>query len=117
MSDPAELEVILAQLYELLSVRYQPTGNGTDTLRHFYLMRDEDKSATSGIGKVAEAFVFEQGVSVLVWLVAPYGVNVYQTVGDLKEVHGHGGATRLVPADDESAFTMPERIARSRKDK
>lgn len=116
MSKPAELEGLLSKLYELLSQRYQPNEAGTDTLRHFYLMRDEDKSDTSGIGKVAEAFVFEQGVSVLVWLVPPYGVNVYQTVEDLKEVHGHSGATRLVPADDESAFTMPERIARSRRD-
>lgn len=115
MSPPTDIEAVLAQLYQLLSERYQPEENGTDTLRHFYLMRDEDKSGSSGTGRVAEAFVFEDGVTVLRWLVSPYSTATFGSVKDLKSIHGHGGATRLVPANDETTFTMPERMARSRK--
>lgn len=116
MTDPegADLEPVLAQLYQLLSARYAPNENGLDTLRHFYLVRDEDVSGTSGIGKVAEVFVFEVGVAIVVWLVAPYGINIYDSVKHLKEVHGHEGATRMVPADDETALPMSQRIARDR---
>jgi hypothetical protein len=114
-SEEMDLEPVLVQLYQLLAQRYQPNENGTDTLRHFYLVRDEDKTGTSGTGKVAEAFVFEHGEAVLVWLVDPYGIDIYRNVEMLKKVHGHEGATRLVPADDETSFTMPQRIAQSRR--
>jgi hypothetical protein len=114
MTEPDEIEDVLGKLYALLSQRYQPDENGTDTLRHFYLMRDEDKSGSSGTGRVAEAFVFEDGTTVLRWLVKPYSTAMYGSPGELKKIHGHAGATRLVPANDESAFTMDERMAQSR---
>lgn len=100
----------------LSQLNQQPTDdNGTELLRHFYLIRDEDKSGSSGTGRVAEGFVFEDGTTALRWLVEPYSTAVYATPEELKVIHGHQGATRLVPAIDEQPLTMPQRIARSRK--
>lgn len=94
---------------EALARLGKPDENGVEMLRHFYLMRDEDVSGSSGMGKVAEAFVFENGKTVLVWLVAPMSVQVHDSPEALKSIHGHGGRTRLVPAIDEQPMTMAER--------
>lgn len=103
----------------LAQLGQQPAdANGTEWLQHGYLERDDDVSGVSGPGRVAEFFVFGDGTCALRWLVPPFGTTFYASVSDLKQIHGHGGATRLVPAIDEQPLTMAERkeqAGRSRK--
>jgi len=94
---------------EFLTNLTSGSDEGTGLLRHFYLQRDEDASGSSGTGRVAEAFRFEDGWVALHWLVAPFSSTWFVSVDDLKAIHGHGGATRLVAAVDEQPLTMPER--------
>jgi hypothetical protein len=100
----------LAQLYQPPKV----DENGIEMLRHFYLERGEDVSGSSGIGRVAEGFVYEDGHVAVRWLVAPFSFALYESVEDVKEIHGHQGQTRLVPAIDEQPMTMDRRRAQSR---
>lgn len=95
---------------EVLAKIGDPERNGTELLRHFYLMRDEDISGSSGMGKVAEAFVSENSKVALFWLVAPFSTQIYDSVDDLKKIHGHDGRTRLEPATDELLMTREERL-------
>jgi hypothetical protein len=64
--------------------------------RMFDLMRDRDFSGKSGTGRVAEGFVFEDGTVVMRWLSNRASTNIYASVEDVIEVHGHGGATQVV---------------------
>lgn len=88
--------------------------NGIELLRHFYGERDEDVSGTSGTGRVFEAMVFEGGKVVVVWLIEPYSIVIFDSIEDVRKVHGHDGKTRLVAADDELPMTQDRRMAQSR---
>lgn len=63
---------------------------------HFFLERDEDLSGVSGIGRVAEGFVFTDGTVALRWLTAFHSTSVYDSVKDVIEIHGHEGRTKIV---------------------
>jgi len=74
----------------------------------FELHRDADVSGVSGTGKVAEGAIFSDGEAVVHWLGAwPTTTPHPRGVASIKAVHGHGGATRIVLADDPS-----DRLAR-----
>ena len=68
----------------------------------FVLARDEDVSGVSGTGIVAEGVVFDDGVAVLRWRGAwPTSVVFHDRGLDaVREIHGHGGKTRVVVIDD-----------------
>lgn len=68
-------------------------------MRRFLLIRDEDVSGVSGTGAVAEGVLFATGKVVLSWCSEYRSVTVYDTVGDLEMVHGHGGRTRIAWLD------------------
>jgi hypothetical protein len=63
---------------------------------NFYLERDEDVSGVSGIGIVATGVVFPDGQCVLQWKNTG-SIAIYRDLDTLIEVHGHSGATRIVP--------------------
>lgn len=76
----------------------------------FELHRDTDISGVSGTGKVAEGVIFSDGEAVIHWLGTwPTTTAHPQGVASIKAVHGHGGATRIVLADDPA--TRLARIA------
>lgn len=64
--------------------------------RAFDLVRDRDFSGKSGTGRVAEGFEFEDGVVALRWRSNRASTNIYASIEDVIEVHGHGGATQVV---------------------
>ena len=68
--------------------------------RRFYLLRDEDVSGVSGIGKVAEGMEFENGMCALSFASAYQHCNIYGNIRAVQEVHGHGGKTHLVYVDE-----------------
>lgn len=68
-------------------------------MRRFYLERETDESGISGTGVVAQGLEFDSGQAVLTWLSNKGCVAVYDCVKVLKDIHGHGGQTKLVWID------------------
>ena len=60
------------------------------------LMRDEDPSGVSGVGRVAVGVVFPSGKVVLEWLGSYSTFGIYDDLGQVEQIHGHGGKTRIV---------------------
>jgi hypothetical protein len=60
------------------------------TLRIFQLLRDEDISGVSGIGRVAVGVVFPSGKAVLEWLGANSTFEIFDKLDHVEQIHGHG---------------------------
>src|SRR5215472_13411001 len=69
-------------------------------LRIFQLMRDEDVSGVSGVGRVAIGVVFPSGKAVLEWLGANSTFEIFNEIDHVERIHGHGGKTRIVFVGD-----------------
>jgi hypothetical protein len=65
-------------------------------LRAFHLLRDEDPSGVSGVGRVAVGVVFPSGKVVLEWLGSQNTLGIYDDLRRVEHIHGHGGKTRIV---------------------
>jgi hypothetical protein len=70
--------------------------NAHPEMRVFELMRDEDISGVSGVGRVAVGVVFPSGKVVLEWLGSHRTFGIYDNLADVERIHGHGGKTRIV---------------------
>jgi hypothetical protein len=68
----------------------------------FYLDRTEDVSGTSGIGRVAHGFVFDDGTAVLRWLTDHTSTAIYASLDEVEAIHGHDGRTKVVREADRS---------------
>jgi hypothetical protein len=68
-------------------------------LFHFY--RAEDQSGVSGTGAVVEGVEFTNGWCALRWLSQRSSMCFYQSLEDVKAVHGHGGRTEIIVHDFE----------------
>jgi catechol 2,3-dioxygenase-like lactoylglutathione lyase family enzyme len=87
-------------------------------LKLFHLERTEDASGVSGIGKVAEGVVFDDGTVVLRWLTEVKSTVVFQSIKDVESVHGHEGKDRLrmtERASDDRASSSASRTTISEK--
>ena len=69
-------------------------------MRIFYLNRVEDESGISGTGRVAQGFVFDNGKVAVTWLSEHPSVTVYDNIGEVHAIHGHGGKTEVVMEPD-----------------
>jgi hypothetical protein len=65
-------------------------------MRLFELHRDHDVSGVSGVGIVAEGVQFSDGTCVIRWCTERGSTVVWHSIDDVKAIHGHGGATRVV---------------------
>lgn len=75
-------------------------GDGRTAVRVFWLQRDHDVSGVSGTGTVADGVLWPDGAVTIRWRgPRPSTVN-WQSLDDAEHVHGHGGATRIVWADE-----------------
>jgi hypothetical protein len=63
--------------------------------RRFLLNRQRDETGRSGTGVVAEGAQFSNGKVVLAWLTVPSSVGVYDSMENMVNIHGHGGATQV----------------------
>ena len=73
-------------------------------MKEFYLQRIEDESGVSGTGKVAQGIIFDNGKVALSWIsdntsVDASSVAVYDSIKDVKTIHGHNGKTKVVVKD------------------
>jgi hypothetical protein len=73
-----------------------PAEAPSPQLRMFQLLRDEDPSGVSGVGRVAVGVVFPSGKVVLEWLGSNNTLGIYDDLRRLEHIHGHGGKTRIV---------------------
>jgi len=74
-------------------------------MKIFYLNRTEDESGISGTGRVAQGFVFDNGKVAVTWLSEHPSVTVYDSIGEVHAIHGHGGKTEvLMEPDFKKAF-------------
>ena len=69
-------------------------------MKIFYLKRTEDESGVSGTGRVAQGFIFDNGKVAVTWLSEHPSVTVYDSIGEVTAIHGHGGKTELVMEPD-----------------
>ena len=66
----------------------------------FYLNRVEDESGISGTGRVAQGFIFDNGKVAVTWLSEHPSVTVYDSIGEVRAIHGHGGKTEVIMEPD-----------------
>ena len=76
--------------------RLAVTETSPSKLRMFQLLRDEDPSGVSGVGRVAVGVVFPSGKVVLEWLGSHSTFGIYDDLRRVEHIHGHGGKTRIV---------------------
>lgn len=73
--------------------------------RLFHLQRDHDVSGVSGTGRVANGVLWPDGTVSLRWIGARPSTVHWDRLDDAEHVHGHGGATRIVWADEQTDVT------------
>ena len=78
-------------------------------MRRFYLQRDTDVSGVSGKGIVAEGCQFDTRWCSLTWLTGKGAMSWYVNIKTLEQIHGHGGATKIVWIDDVSSNFVVKR--------
>jgi len=71
--------------------------------RLFVLERSIDHSGISGLGIVAEGVQFTDGQVVMKWLTETSSVSLFESLDDVRKVHGHGGdsVVRILEIEDE----------------
>jgi hypothetical protein len=69
----------------------------------FHLYRSEDETGVSGTGPVVEGVEFTNGWCAIRWLSNRSTLCFYQSMADVRSIHGHGGRTELVVHDFEPA--------------
>ncbi|MDX2749606.1 phage tail tape measure protein [Streptomyces scabiei] len=73
--------------------------------RPFVLQRDHDVSGVSGVGIVADGCCWPDGTVAIRWRGDKPSTVFWDRLDDAIAVHGHGGSTRVVWADDLQALT------------
>jgi hypothetical protein len=66
-------------------------------LFHFY--RNVDETGVSGTGPVVEGVQFTNGWCALRWISNKSSICFYQSLDEVKAIHGHGGKTEVVIHD------------------
>jgi hypothetical protein len=85
-------------------------------VRQFHLDRVEDVSGVSGISVVAEGVIFSDGRVAMRWLTGFRSTAIYDSIGDVEQIHGHEGRTRIVMDVDRPSLmgVLARRVGRPR---
>jgi len=76
----------------------------------FSLVRKEDITGISGVGKVAQGIQFDSGRCVIEWLTSVNSISVYQSIDDVIAIHGHNGATVIEWEMSFPRFSVGQRV-------
>ena len=68
-------------------------------MRRFQLERDTDETGISGTGLVAWGVLFPDGKVITRWNGEIAQVSVWESIKDVRAIHGHHGMTRIVWID------------------
>ena len=82
------------------SIGSNKSQSGRRIMKIFYLKRTEDESGVSGTGRIAQGFIFDNGKVALTWLSEHPSVTVYDSIGEVHAIHGHGGKTEVIMEPD-----------------
>ncbi len=63
--------------------------------RRFVLFRLKDETGVSGTGIIAEGIQFSTGECVLGWISETPSINIYESIDEIKLIHGHQGKTEI----------------------
>ncbi len=74
---------------------------GEAAFRRFVLVRYEDESGVSGTGVVAEGVQFSTGRCVLAWVTRFRSLAIYNSIEEIRDIHGHDGKTHVSWLDEE----------------
>ena len=77
-------------------------------MKVFYLNRAEDESGISGTGRVAQGFIFDNGKVAVTWLSEHPSVTIYDNIGEVHAIHGHGGKTEVVMESFVDGFSLED---------
>jgi len=66
----------------------------------FYLQRIQDSSGVSGTGRIAQGVIFDNGKVALTWLSDTPSTAIYDSIGDVRTIHGHEGQTEVCMEQD-----------------
>lgn len=77
-------------------------------MRRFRLIRKEDPTGVSGVGRVAEGVLFTDGNASLRWLGENATTVVHPSMDTIENIHLHGGATFIEWMDPELLMAGPE---------
>ena len=69
-------------------------------MKVFYLKRVEDESGVSGTGRIAQGLIFDNGKVALAWLSEHPSMTIYDSIGEVRAIHGHGGKTEVIMEPD-----------------
>jgi hypothetical protein len=64
-------------------------------MKLFHLNRVVDETGVSGTGVVAGGIVWPNGKVAMQWYTSTSSVAFYESIDDVKTIHGHGGKTRV----------------------
>ena len=68
--------------------------------RRFVMNRTKDETGVSGTGIVAEGLQFSSKKCVISWLSDTPSIEVYDSIDEVKRIHGHQGETQIKWIDD-----------------
>jgi len=63
--------------------------------RRFVMNRSKDESGISGTGIVAEGLQFSSKKCVISWLSDTPSIEIYDSIEEVKRIHGHQGETQI----------------------
>jgi hypothetical protein len=78
------------------------TGRKEAVFRRFVLVRYEDESGVSGTGVVAEGVQFSTGRCVLAWVTRFQSLAIYNSIDEIRAIHGHDGKTLVSWVEEAS---------------
>lgn len=88
-------------------------------VKPLYLLRHEDQSGLSGTGVVAVGCQFPNGRIVFQWVSYRSSIEIYDSLENLIEIHGHEGKTEVVfgdcPSPNKDIENKKPRKGRSRR--
>lgn len=62
-----------------------------EKLKQFYIKRDVDPSAVSGVGIIAQGVILPSGKVVMEWLTTHKSIGIYNSITEIQMVHAHPG--------------------------
>lgn len=71
-------------------------GGEVTASRRFHLYRKTDVSGISGPGVVADGVMFPDGACAIHWRSSLYSIEIFGSIRDLEQIHGHSGRTKIV---------------------
>lgn len=68
-----------------------------DKVKPFYLLREVDKTGTSGTGIVAMGAIYPSGAAYMEWTASNHvSWGFFNNIDDVVQLHSHGGDTKVI---------------------